>query len=58
MMNAWVLGQVAEQHLAELRADAGGSRRARRNRAQRSRTGRPATLRRYWLPRRALGCET
>jgi hypothetical protein len=52
MMNPWVLGQIADQHLTELRADAAKARRVRRPRARHA-----WSIRLAWPVRRAVGCE-
>jgi len=60
-MNPWVLGQMADQHLSELRADAAESNRGRRSRPA-ARRSRPAarftwSVRLHWPARQAVGCE-
>jgi hypothetical protein len=56
MMNPWVLGQLAEQHLTELRADAAKANRGSSNRNSRLRK-REWTARLRWPVRQAVGCE-
>jgi hypothetical protein len=57
MINPWVMGQLADQHLVELRASAARSRRVRRTTSGPGAVERLFATRLRWPARHAIGCQ-